>query len=105
MKQLILFLFTALLLTSCNEASHYTEEQSKKNTTLELIELPKGTIAVSIVEGSPDKMYVFNEQLLITDEYVMVTNSDYVPSLPFGYLMLFILLGVAIGILIGITFN
>lgn len=102
-----IFVFTfvmMLLLASCdNEASSYSLEQQKRETTVELLEAPKDTIVVYLDETADSRvttMYVFDENG-VKDVYIQHTNTNNLDALPVGVLFLLMGLMFVAGIFMG----
>jgi hypothetical protein len=96
MKKLLPILLLAICLTGCYIDIEDTIKDSKKETTLELQELPKDTVVIS-VKGY--ELYVFNSK----NEVVYKTYGEDSESLPIHIVALFLLicivflLGIAVG--------
>jgi PBP1b-binding outer membrane lipoprotein LpoB len=74
MKKLIFLFITAIIFSSCSVDVIDTVEDSKKETTVELQELEKDTVIISIVDNN---LYVFNKDKEVIYKTIGTKFTDY----------------------------
>jgi len=100
MKKLLSVLLLAICLTGCYVDVEETVEDSKKETTLELQELPKDTVVIS-VKGY--ELYVFNSKNEVVYKTYGEDSGSF--SIHMGALMLLVVLVFFLGLTIGFLNN
>jgi hypothetical protein len=100
MKKLLLVLISIIALSSCYRYVENSVVNPKKETTVELQELPKDTVVISI-DGHI--LYVFDDN----NQVVYKTISPKEDSFPIytAFFLLLIGMGIVVGVLIGVQIN
>ena len=100
MKKLLVVLISIIALSSCYRNVENSVADPKKETTVELQELPKDTVVISIDEHI---LYVFDDN----NQVVYKTISPEEDSFPIHtmFFLLLIGMGIVVGVLIGVQIN